>query len=180
MHFRFLVLLSWFFTCLTLSVTLGSNVRNQRKGFRLSTPEERTDEQGTIPKQVNSTNTPIDILKGLLDIGNQFKISDYVDKKSAVKENWCQRALGFQLAARRMVNMKMEAAKNYTDLLRVEEKRCAMLTLSISSSGKDDAGAQTALSEIKAHCKNISKDFGHLKSEIRIYSSSLLKVEKVV
>jgi hypothetical protein len=79
-----------------------------------------------------------------------------------------------------MVNMKMEAAKNYTDLLRVEEKRCAMLTLSISSSGKDDAGAQTALSEIKAHCKNISKDFGHLKSEIRIYSSSLLKVEKVV
>ena len=167
MHFQFLVLLSLFFACLTLSVTLGSNVRNQRKGFRLSTLEEPIDEQNT------------DILKGLIDIGNQFTSSDLADK-SNVHNDSCLKSLEFQQAARRLVNKKLEEANNYTDLLRVEEKRCAMLTLSISSSGKDDADAQSALSEIKAHCKKTSKEFAHVKSEIHMYSSTLLKVEKVV
>lgn len=178
MHFQFLVLLSLFLACLTLSVTLGSNVRNQRKGFRLSTLEEPIDEQNTT-KQLNSTNIPIDILKGLIDIGNQFTSSDLADKTN-VHNHSCLKALEFQQAARRLVNKKLEEANNYTDLLRVEEKRCAMLTLSISSSGKDDADAQSALSEIKAHCKKTSKEFAHVKSEIHRYSSTLLKVEKVV
>lgn len=91
----------------------------------------------------------------------------------------CSRAVEYEHAIQRMFQSKLDKTTDYTHLLHEEEKRCTGL-LTMFSGGKDGTVEESTLTETKLHCKKLGLESARARSQMRLYSSSLFKVRKVL